>query len=665
MQKLYEDFRSNVLDYPALVELLADQLGVSADALNRIGLGLDPTTGTWIFPEYDENHQLIGMLHRYPDGFKCCVTGEHSHRGLTLDLMSEFTDAPIIVVEGPTDTAAALTLGCQAIGRSSANANFDKVKAITEGHTVLVVGENDGGVGVSSVSALVLQLKDTCKSVSSVLPPPEYKDLRQWVASGTLTQEELEAYCDGGSVTDTRVLELKYPEVRAIDLAEHWLKAAHWQGELPLLRNYRGDWYVFQDACYLPADENETITASVHQHYRHVQVSRPATTGKGVIIRPVDISPTRLRGIKQALLAGCSVPTPPPCWFGLENTDVSKLVVFQNGYLDTETWKFHPPTPGLFVIATVPYSYSPKAKCKRWMKFLDEVFPKDPLKHRLLQEWLGYLLVADTSLEKFMLFYGLPGTGKGTTINTMRSVLGEGLTSAFSLQDISYQFGLHKLVGKYAAFAGDAHITRGTDAMRVVELVKKITGCDAVAVDKKFKTETTVELVTRLTISVNELPELPDDAGALQRRLLVLSFPISFVDHPDSKLKQTLRKEVPGICMWALEGLKRLQQNGTFTEPASMKCIKKEIRHLNSPIRSFLTECCQISGDGESPLAALYACWRGYCKENRGPVVSLGRFEQKLRTAIPGLTTRVREDGAIVYLGVTPRPDAEIRYVRF
>ncbi len=664
MQKLYDDFRLNVLEYPALAEILADQLGVSAEALNRLGVGFDPTTGTWIFPEFDEGRTLIGMLRRYPEGRKYCVEG--SKRGLSLDPQHELVyDVPVIVVEGPTDTAAALTLGCQAIGRPSATHGFDKIKAMTEGHTVLIVGENDGGVGVTSVSGLLLQLKDICKSVSSVLPPPDYKDLRQWVQSGTLTKDELEGYCDGGSVKDTQILELKYPEIRAIDLAEHWLRANYWRGTIPLLRNYRGDWYTFRTSCYELADEDEVLTSSIHQHYRHVMVSKPNTKGTGVEVKPVDISSNRLRSIKQSLLATCAVPTSPPCWFGFNATDVSKLVVFQNGYLDTTDWTFHSPTPELFVVATVPYNYDPAAKCKRWLRFLEEIFPNDPLKHKLLQEWLGYLLVADTSHEKFMLFHGLPGTGKGTAISTMMSVLGDGLTVAFSMEDIGYQFGLHKLVGKLAAFAGDAHITHHTDAIRVVELIKAITGQDAVAVNRKFHDETTKLLTTRLTVSVNDLPELPDDAGALQRRLLVLSFPTSFTANPDTKLKKTLKKEIAGICVWGLEGLKRLQANGQFTEPASMKCILKEIGHLNSPIRAFIAECCNVQAGAETPFSAIYACWRGYSKENRLAPVIMAKFETRLRLAMPEIMPRALDDGSIVYQGVALRPDAETRYVRF
>jgi P4 family phage/plasmid primase-like protien len=663
LKHLYDDFRLNVAEYPGLVDILAASLEVTADSLDRLGVGFDPTMGVWTFPEYDESRNLIGLIRRYPDGKKYCVEG--SKRGLALDVGHELTDDPILVVEGHSDAAAALDLGCQVVGRPSATGGFDKVIAMTEGRTVLVVGENDDGVGITSASALTKKLTETCKSVSSVLPPPEYKDLRQWVHSGTITKDELEGYCDGGSVKPHGILELKYPEIRAIDLATYWLRHTYWRGELPLLRNYRGDWYVYNGQYYVLADEDEAITASVHQLYQTTKIARPNTKGTGIEIKPVDISISRLNSIKKALLAPCAVPTPPPCWFGLSDIGVADLIPFHNGYLQAGDWSFHPPTPELFITATLPYRYDSEAACPRWMSFLQEVFPDDPLKHTLLQEWMGYLLVPDTRYEKFILFLGPSGGGKSTAINAMMSMLGPDITTAFSMQDVGYRFGLHKFIGKQAAFAGDAHITKGSDSYRIVELIKAITGQDAIAVDRKFKDESTVKIHARLTIAANELPDLPDDASALRRRMLILPFTESFIDEPDPHLKDTLHTEAPGICVWALEGLKRLREQGAFTEPKSLPGLLREIERVNSPIRAFVDECCIVSADAEVAMRVLYACWGGYRKESHQSSLGLGRFEQKLRTAVPGITSHVREDGVEMYRGISLRQDAEARYVRY
>ena len=67
--------------FPAMLQELADDLGVSTDALSKIGVGFDPKDQAWIFPERDAKGDIIGLMKRYQNGKKFMVKG--SKRGLT------------------------------------------------------------------------------------------------------------------------------------------------------------------------------------------------------------------------------------------------------------------------------------------------------------------------------------------------------------------------------------------------------------------------------------------------------------------------------------------------------------------------------------------------------------------------------------------------------
>ncbi len=72
-------YQSNV--FSAMLDQLAEELGVSADALQGPGIGFNPKNQSWIFAERDAKGKIIGLMERFQDGKKFMVKG--SKRGLT------------------------------------------------------------------------------------------------------------------------------------------------------------------------------------------------------------------------------------------------------------------------------------------------------------------------------------------------------------------------------------------------------------------------------------------------------------------------------------------------------------------------------------------------------------------------------------------------------
>ncbi len=72
-------YQSNVL--PPLLEQISQQLNVSTGALEALEIGYALHNNCWVFPERDENGDIIGLLFRQWNGKKCMFPG--SKRGLT------------------------------------------------------------------------------------------------------------------------------------------------------------------------------------------------------------------------------------------------------------------------------------------------------------------------------------------------------------------------------------------------------------------------------------------------------------------------------------------------------------------------------------------------------------------------------------------------------
>lgn len=185
---------------------LADDLGVSAEAVMLLSaawagwhhcLGCKKPKQAWAFPMKDARRCECGIRLRFPEcGHKQAVKGSRSGLFVPLVLSGE---GPLMIVEGPTDAAAAIDLGFDVIGRPSCNdgdamlvefcrasqrdvvilANLDKPKERPDGSKLYP--------GQEGAMKLADQLVGVVKSVR-IIYPLSGKDARQWKAAGATRQ---------------------------------------------------------------------------------------------------------------------------------------------------------------------------------------------------------------------------------------------------------------------------------------------------------------------------------------------------------------------------------------------------------------------------------------------------------------------------------------------
>lgn len=133
------------LDDDAL-RALADSLNVGPDALRALGFGALEDAYSW--PERDGAADIVGLGTRDASGAKKCVSG--SRRGLIYDPATiENGDAPLVIVEGASDCASALTLGLRAVGLAQAGGSTDALGWLARlierigPPSVIVIGDAD------------------------------------------------------------------------------------------------------------------------------------------------------------------------------------------------------------------------------------------------------------------------------------------------------------------------------------------------------------------------------------------------------------------------------------------------------------------------------------------------------------------------------------------
>ena len=169
----------------------SESLGVSVASLKRLRTGWDGMAFT--FPMSDAAGNIVGIRRRFQNSLKVSATGSRTGLFVPIGLDSDRT---LLVCEGPTDTAAALDLDFNAIGRPNCNSRIEMTTEAARGRReIVIVGDNDDvGRGGAQKLANAMVLYYPC--VKIIFPPAGVKDLRQWLYAG-LTSLELHRIIQG------------------------------------------------------------------------------------------------------------------------------------------------------------------------------------------------------------------------------------------------------------------------------------------------------------------------------------------------------------------------------------------------------------------------------------------------------------------------------------
>lgn len=164
--------RSEVLEF-------SNQLGVTPSSLDALGCVWSVPHQAWAFPMRNGSNDIVGVLLRNADGRKWAVKG--SKQGIFTPQATPGSDRLAIICEGPTDTAAGLSLGFYALGRPSCSGGlYDILTALKRLviRRVVIVCDNDGP-GLQGAETLQRHLQ--LPSTVIVLPA---KDLRDYAKLG-------------------------------------------------------------------------------------------------------------------------------------------------------------------------------------------------------------------------------------------------------------------------------------------------------------------------------------------------------------------------------------------------------------------------------------------------------------------------------------------------
>lgn len=316
-----------------------------------------------------------------------------------------------------------------------------------------------------------------------------------------------------------------------------------------------------------------------------------------------------------------------------------------NGLLNLETMQIRDFDPKKIFTFKVNTKFDQSKDCPKFKNAFKQILPKND-EQALLQEYCGYVLWPEFPHHKFMIFIGTGRNGKGVIIRTLEGIIGKDNISNIRLEhlDGSHRFMVANLFGKLMNVCSEPSTRRPFKT----ELLKQITGQDTL--DGEIKNKQNLlkfPSFAKFFVQANKLPVVDDTTLSFWDRINIIEFTNTFTDEKGNKVVNIERTwlddedERSGILNWMIEGLKRLKENGQFTQTKSMAQQILKFKQVSDPIGAFLAdpEECMYGSVLWVTREELYNAYKDYAESQGATIESTGVFVERIKK-LPSVAPR-------------------------
>ena len=270
-----------------------------------------------------------------------------------------------------------------------------------------------------------------------------------------------------------------------------------------------------------------------------------------------------------------------------------------NGMFDTEIFELVEHDQEFHSSIRNPLEYDLDASCPLFLKFLDEVFQGDKEIIDVVQEMMGYFLTAETRAHKMFILEGAGSNGKSVLIEIIENLCGLKNVSHVSMNDLNQTFARGELVGKTLNVASENEFSeRGLSTQHI----KAISSGDTIRVELKYQQGFSYKVICKLLFAMNALPKVSDLSHGFLRRLVIIPFRRIFKKDADKDITVKLLEELPGIFNFAVEGLKRLKEQGfEFSRAKAIDSTIFSYKSQQNPVIPFVEDYITI-GEADDRL---------------------------------------------------------------
>ena len=313
----------------------------------------------------------------------------------------------------------------------------------------------------------------------------------------------------------------------------------------------------------------------------------------------------------------------------------------QNGIIDLRNGKLMK-HDSLFMQSKIGYSeYSDTAKPPElWNKFLNDVTNGDKDLQRYLQKCVGYSLSGSTREQCAFFLYGMGNNGKSTFLDIISDIMG---TYAANVQPETIMIKRSDNNGANTDIARLKSVRFVTseepsEGVRLNEgLVKQLTGGGRVTARFLYGEEFEYAPEFKIWIATNHKPVIRGTDVGIWRRIRLIPFEVNIPkDKVDKNMKYKLRKELPQILKWAVDGCVMWQAEG-LEPPKAVEDATKEYKNEMDILATFCEACITIdnNSDHKIPANSLFNIYQVWATTNNEYVMTSRKFFLEIKNKIP------------------------------
>lgn len=330
------------------------------------------------------------------------------------------------------------------------------------------------------------------------------------------------------------------------------------------------------------------------------------------------------------------------------------LLNCMNGAVDLRTGVIKAHDPDDFITKLVPLDYDPAARSSAWDTViarvtLEEQMTTRPLA-RFLQRWFGYCATGSTREQAFVVHYGQGSNGKSTILDTVAEVMGD--YAATGAPGLLVGHGRDRHPTEIADLFGRRMVTAhetGEGGHLKEDMVKQLTGSDKVKARFMRADFFEFDPTHKLQLLTNHKPIIKGQDNGIWRRVLLMPYMARFASGEevasgrahfvkDTRIAEHLKAEIQGVLTWVVEGARIWFQDG-LQAPDAVMAASKDYQAEQDRVGQFVTECCELGKDFETPLSGdfggVYDTYRAWCGEGGFMALSKMRLVQELERLVP------------------------------
>lgn len=318
-----------------------------------------------------------------------------------------------------------------------------------------------------------------------------------------------------------------------------------------------------------------------------------------------------------------------------------------NGTYNLHTGQLQPHNPGDHITKVAGTIADASARSELWERFLVEVLPDEEVR-AYLQRVFGVALLGSVREHNLPILTGSGGNGKSVCIDSVLAAFGDyGIT-------VDPKLIMKTKHERHGTFLADLHgarlvVTSETDDGDTIAAatVKRLTGGDKIRANRMRENAFEFEPSHSLVYVTNHKPQVSSEDKAMWRRLSVVPFDVT-VSKPDVKLPEKLRRELPAVLAWVIEGWLQYSRQG-LNPPAAVRERTEAYQNESDPLGQFLAEETVTGPYMKVKASSLHSTWATWAMVNGHPPMNGTEFGRRLTER--GFE-RKRSAGGNQYVGI-------------